>query len=250
MSSLIYNNPLPDCLFMKLHCEPIKLSAKARLSAPVVLGKKIERANLKLTLRFGKHENKFRDEIVAFGLCGGRLRIKVTNARILLESIQLPDFLASAPIEKQEETSQETEGGLELKLAGGIVGKTKDVTKSVKKYQNKLAKVYSQGKEEELVWKFELDSDSPNFKEAFLRGMLQEEMIGIIQIDRKPCVIEAFFEFQYKDILTMGKHIIAEEVELDNVAFSEGMVTLAWIKSELQKSQLPSNIMSKVEVMI
>lgn len=246
-SPLDNKNPLPECLFMKLHCEPIKLSTKARLSAPVVLGKRIERASLKLTLRFGKHENKFRDEIVAFGLCGGRLRIKVTNARILLESIQLPDFLASAPIEKQEETSQETEGGLEFKLAGGIVGKTKDVTKSVKKYQNKLAKVYSQGKEEELVWEFELD---PNSKETFLRGMLQEEIIGIIQIDRKPCVIEALFEFQEKDILTMGKEIIAEEVKLKNIPFPEGIATLAWIKSQLQKSQLPSNIMSKVEVTI
>jgi hypothetical protein len=211
------------------------------------LGKKKERASLKLTLRFGKHENKFRDEIVAFGLCGGRLRIKVTNARILMESIQLPDFLASAPIEKQEETSQETEGGLEFKLAGGIVGKTKDVTKSVKKYQNKLAKVYSQGKEEELVWEFELD---PNSKESFLRGMLQEEIIGIIQIDKKPCKIKAFFEFQDKDILTMGKEIIAEEVKLRNIPFPEGIATLAWIKSELQKSQLPSNIMSKIEVTI
>jgi hypothetical protein len=232
---------------MKLHCEPIKLSAKARLSAPVVLGKKIERASLKLTLRFGKHENKFRDEIVAFGLCGGRLRIRLTNARILLESIQLPDFLASAPIEKQEETSQETEGGLEFKLAGGIVGKTKDVTKSVKKYQNKLAKVYSQGKEEELVWEFELD---PNSKESFLRGMLQEEIIGIIQIDQKPCEIKASFEFQDKDILTIGKEIIAEEAKLRNIPFPEGIATLAWIKSQLQKSQLPSNIMSKVEVTI
>jgi hypothetical protein len=211
------------------------------------LGKKKERASLKLTLRFGKHENKFRDEIVAFGLCGGRLRIKVTNAKILLESVQLPDFLASAPIEKQEETSQETEGGLEFKLAGGIVGKTKDVTKSVKKYQNKLAKVYSQGKEEELVWEFELD---PNSKESFLRGMLQEEIIGIIQIDKKPCKIKAFFEFQDKDILTMGKEIIAEEVKLRNIPFPEGIATLAWIKSELQKSQLPSNIMSKIEVTI
>jgi hypothetical protein len=248
MSSPLDNqNPLPECLFMKLHCEPITLSTKARLSAPVVLGKKKERASLKLTLRFGKHENKFRDEIVAFGLCGGRLRIKVTNARILMESIQLPDFLASAPIEKQEETSQETEGGLEFKLAGGIVGKTKDVTKSVKKYQNKLAKVYSQGKEEELVWEFELD---PNSKESFLRGMLQEEIIGIIQIDKKPCKIKAFFEFQDKDILTMGKEIIAEEVKLRNIPFPEGIATLAWIKSELQKSQLPSNIMSKIEVTI
>ena len=211
------------------------------------MGKKKERASLKLTLRFGKHENKFRDEIVAFGLCGGRLRIKVTNAKILLESVQLPDFLASAPIEKQEETSQETEGGLEFKLAGGIVGKTKDVTKSVKKYQNKLAKVYSQGKEEELVWEFELD---PNSKESFLRGMLQEEIIGIIQIDKKPCKIKAFFEFQDKDILTMGKEIIAEEVKLRNIPFPEGIATLAWIKSELQKSQLPSNIMSKIEVTI
>lgn len=248
MSSPLDNqNPLPECLFMKLHCEPIKLSTKARLSAPVVLGKKKERASLKLTLRFGKHENKFRDEIVAFGLCGGRLRIKVTNARILMESIQLPDFLASAPIEKQEETSQETEGGLEFKLAGGLVGKTKDVTKSVKKYQNKLAKVYSQGKEEELVWEFELD---PNSKESFLRGMLQEEIIGIVQIDKKPCKIKAFFEFQDKDILTMGKEIIAEEVKLRNIPFPEGIATLAWIKSELQKSQLPSNIMSKIEVTI
>lgn len=246
-SPLDNQNPLPECLFMKLHCEPIKLSTKARLSASVVLGKKKERASLKLTLRFGKHENKFRDEIVAFGLCGGRLRIKVTNAKILLESVQLPDFLASAPIEKQEETSQETEGGLEFKLAGGIVGKTKDVTKSVKKYQNKLAKVYSQGKEEELVWEFELD---PNSKESFLRGMLQEEIIGIIQIDKKPCKIKAFFEFQDKDILTMGKEIIAEEVKLRNIPFPEGIATLAWIKSELQKSQLPSNIMSKIEVTI
>jgi hypothetical protein len=164
-----------------------------------------------------------------------------------MESIQLPDFLASAPIEKQEETSQETEGGLEFKLAGGIVGKTKDVTKSVKKYQNKLAKVYSQGKEEELVWEFELD---PNSKESFLRGMLQEEIIGIIQIDKKPCKIKAFFEFQDKDILTMGKEIIAEEVKLRNIPFPEGIATLAWIKSELQKSQLPSNIMSKIEVTI
>jgi hypothetical protein len=231
---------------MKLFCEPIKPSAKDILFSPIVLGKKKEYASLKLTLRFGKHENKFRDEIVSFGLCGGLLRIKVTNARILLESVQLPDCLASAPIEKQEETSQETELGLELKPTGGIVGKTKDVAKTVKKYQNKLAIVHSQGKEEELIWTFELD---PGSKEAFLRGMLKEEIIGTIEIDKKPCVIEAFFEFQDKDILTMGKEMIAEELDL-HVVFHGSIVTiatLAWIKSELQNSQLPSNVIGKVE---
>ena len=193
-----YKNPLPNCVFMKLHCEPIISSVQSGYSnlllkpaskiVPRLKPSKIEKVGLKLTLRFGEYQNIFRDRKIAFGLRGGKLRLKLTDAKMSLESIQIPDFLSSIPIEKQDEISQETEGGLEVKLTGGVIGKRKSVIKTVKKYQNTLGKVYSQGTEIEPIWQFTTDSN-----DMILRGMVQEQTLGIIEITHESCRIEAFF---------------------------------------------------------
>lgn len=249
MSSPIYNNPLPDCLFMKLHCEPIKpIVDSPFLSVPFIReiyknkSTIVKRYNLKLTLRFGEQTELFKIGSIAFGLKGGRLRLKLTNAKLLLETVKLtPKFSTDILVETVEEKAKEGGGGLEVKLTGGITANHKTLNKTATKYQSLASQVSLQGTEEDAVWQFQTQAN--NF---VLRGIIQEEFIGVLEIIDEYPKIEAFFEFQDEDIqLTRGTGIIARNIGSMNTDMIERTGIFRRIRSKIGSS---SNIMSKAEV--
>lgn len=249
MSSPIYNNPLPDCLFMKLHCEPIKpIVGNPLLSVPFVReiyknkSTIVKRYNLKLTLRFGEQTELFRIGSIAFGLKGGRLRLKLTNAKLLLETVKLtPKFSTDILVETVEEKGKEGGGGLEVKLIGGITANHKTLNKTATKYQSLASQVSLQGTEEDAVWQFQTQANN-----LVLRGIIQEEFIGVLEIIDEYPKIEAFFEFQDEDIqLTRGTGMITPNIGLMDTDIIERRGILERIRSKIGSN---SNIMSKAEV--
>ena len=249
MPSPTYNNPLPDCLFMKLHSEPIKpIVNNPLLSVPFIReiyknkSTIVKRYNLKLTLRFGEQTELFMIGSIAFGLKGGRLRLKLTNAKLLLETVKLtPKFSTDILVETVEEKAKEGGGGLEMKLTGGITANHKTLNKTATKYQSLASQVSLQGTEEDAVWQFQTQANN-----LVLRGIIQEEFIGVLEIIDEYPKIEAFFEFQDEDIqLTRGTGMITPNIGLMDTDIIERRGILERIRSKIGSN---SNIMSKAEV--
>lgn len=249
MPSPIYNNPLPDCLFMKLHCEPINPTVgNPLLSVPFIKeiyknkSAIVKRYNLKLTLRFGEQTELFRIGSIAFGLKGGRLRLKLTNAKLLLETVKLtPKFSTDILVETVEEKAKEGGGGLEVKLTGGITANHKTLNKTATKYQSLASQVSLQGTEEDAVWHFQTQANN-----YVLWGIIQEEFIGVLEIIDEYPKIEAFFEFQDEDIqLRRGTGMITADIGSMSTDMIERNLILERIRSKIGSN---SNIMSKAEV--
>ena len=180
MLSSDYQNGIPDCVFLKLHGE---LIANGQIL-------------LKLTIRFGECQLAVPNGTVTFGLTGSKLRLELENAIIPLETLGLTSrFQTNAVIERQSENSQETERNLEITLRGGISNKNKRIDKEIIKYSDMTCQVYSQGTEETPLWVF---SSYPI--NSTLKGILQEEKLGILQVNYNSCHVKAFFEIQPEDI--------------------------------------------------
>ena len=234
---------------MKLHCEPIKpIVGNPLLSVPFIReiyknkSEIVKRYNLKLTLRFGEQTELFRLGSIAFGLKEGRLRLKLTNAKLLLETVKLtPKFSTDILVETVEEKAKEGGGGLEVKLTGGITANHKTLNKTATKYQSLTSQVSLQGTEEDAVWHFQTQANN-----YVLRGIIQEEFIGVLEIIDEYPKIEAFFEFQDEDIqLTRGTGIIARNIGSTNTDMIERTGVFRRIRSKIGSN---SNIMSKAEV--
>jgi hypothetical protein len=151
---------------------------------------------LKLTIRFAECQLAVPNGTVIFGLTGGKLRLELENAIIPLETLGLTSrFQTTAVIERQSENSKETERSLEITLKGGISNKNKRIDKEIIKYSDTTCQVYSQGTEETPLWIF-----SSHPINSIIKGILQQEKLGILQVNYNPCHVKAFFEIQPEDI--------------------------------------------------
>lgn len=207
MISSNYENKFPDCLFVKLDGELVAESenysstcfqfpfnfAKSKSNNPQKITEQIE---LKLTIRFGEQQLQMDGITVNFGLKSGKLHLKFSNSKVLMETLGLtPLFQTVIEIESQTEQSQANEKSLEFTLRGGFTAKGNQVTKKVSKFINQTYQVYTKGTEEEISWIFQLKTSEP-----ILQGILQTEKLGTLKVDSKPCQIRATFEIQDEDV--------------------------------------------------
>jgi hypothetical protein len=167
---------------------------------------------------------------------------QLTNAKLLLETVKLtPKFSTDILVETVEEKAKEGGGGLEVKLTGGITANHKTLNKTATKYQSLASQVSLQGTEEDAVWQFQTQAN--NF---VLRGIIQEEFIGVLEIIDEYPKIEAFFEFQDEDIqLTRGTGMITQNIGSMDTDIIERTGILRRIRSKIGSN---SNIISKAEV--
>jgi hypothetical protein len=205
-------NFLPDCLFMKLHCEPVQVTVREpMLSVPLL--KNIyknestlpRKYSLKLTLRFGEQtEENFREGAISFGLNRGQLKLELTDAKLLMETVKLtPKFFAEVVVENMRENSEEQEKSIEVKVSGGVTGKQKIVTKNSIKYQDVINQVHLQGTEEGPIWTFftkSANAPEQTTDDLILQGLLQQESLGILEITGNSPKVTAFFMFDDEDI--------------------------------------------------
>lgn len=191
-NQLIPENRFPDCVFMKLHSEPVrsqKRSVLGLLPQSATKSPQLKQVDLKLTIRFGKQTIQCPGGTVQFGLKRGELKLKLENSRIPLEKIGLKaSFAKTVEVEEQQEKGRESEAT--LAVAGGV--KTKNTGKTATKSKFMLDRVTNHGLEEEPAWEFEGQGGA----EPVLQGQLTEELLGTIELMGHPCCLRATFEIR------------------------------------------------------
>jgi hypothetical protein len=259
MNQLKFDNYLPDCVFVKLHCEPVQTAVSESLLSVPLLMKNIYKNKpnltrqylLKLTLRFGEQTEDFSRGAISFGLSRGKLKLELTDVKLLMETVKLtPKFFAEIIVENVRENSEEGEKGVEVKVSGGVTGKQRTVTKNSTKYQDVINQVYLQGTEESPIWTFyakSANAPEQTTNNLILQGLLQQESLGILEITGNSPRIAAFFRFDNEDIkITKEPATLPQSFRLKNEkreSFYNQSKIIEWVRAKTQ-----SNILSIVEV--
>ncbi len=224
----------PDCLSIKLHGQsllPKWLLKLKKIFAPQPQESLTEQIELQLTIRFGEQEIPVLGGTIKFGLRGGELKLNLTNSKIPLENLGLfPQLQERIEIESQVENSEGTENSLAVTLRGGFTTKDNQVIKEVYKLKDEAYQVYTKGIDKNPVWVFQLQTD----KEIFIGGW-QKKKIGILEINDKPCTVEALFEVQDEHIrLTCATGIWSKDIGRAKIAWLQRELILGWLIPKLQ----------------
>ena len=229
-----YENKFPDVLSMKLHGK--SLLARWHLQLKKFFSSQpqktsTEQIEIQLTIRFGEQQIPILRGTVNFGLRGGELKLNLTNCKIPLENLGLtPQLPEKIEIESQVENSEGTENSLALALRGGITTKDNQIIKEVYKFKDEAYQVYTKGTDENPALVFQLQAD----QEIFIGGW-QKKQIGILEVDDKPCIVEAFFEVQDEDIrLTSATGIWSKDIIRNKTVWLQRELLLRKIKPKLQ----------------
>ncbi len=229
-----HKDKFPDCLSMKLHGQ--FLLARWLLQLKKIFSSQsqktsTEKIELQLTIRFGEQEIPVLGGTIKFGLKGGELKLNLTNCEIPLENLRLtPQLPEKIEIESQVENSEGTENSLALALRGGITTKDNQVIKEVYKFKEEAYQVYTKGTDENPIWVFQLQAD----QEIFIGGW-QKKKIGILEINDKPCTVEAFFEVEDEDIrLTSATGFWSKDIGRAKIAWLQRELILGWLIPKLQ----------------
>ena len=201
LRSLQPENKLPDCVFMKLHSEPVQTSKAAALgfqlaeSAPRT---PIEQIDLKLTIRFNKATIKCPGGMIEFGLKRGELTLQLENGKIPLEKIALKaEFAKALEVEEQEEKGRGAEAALSVtfgtQTAISPSGKIAGAGKATSKIKRLISQVHNHGTEERPRWTFEAFVDRV---QPILEGNFTEEFLGTLEVTGTPCSLTATFRCQ------------------------------------------------------
>jgi hypothetical protein len=187
-------NTLPDCVFIKLHCAPVRSPNGAALgfqmatAAPAVPC--VDPIAVKVTIRFGKQAIKVPGGVVEFGLRRGELALKLENGKMPLEKVALKaDFAKVLEVEEQTERGRESEAA--IAVAAGV--KTKDASKTASKTKRLVSQVHNRGTEEQPIWEFQAHSSQD---QPILLGNLTEEPLGQLAVEGSPCAVVATFTIQ------------------------------------------------------
>ncbi len=236
MISTRYENKFPDCLFVKLHGDPIR-QAKQSISSLLLTSISQKKSKLKqhielqLTIRFGEHQFKVKGGSISFGLRKGCLKLNIVNGKIPLETIGItPPFRTFFEMELQQEKSRENEGSGGVSVTQALNIKAKTTGKEAKKFKKEVYQVYTKGTEENPIWVFH-----HNENEEIVTGFLSKVKIGILEIHDKPCLLEAIFEIQDEDVkLTTATGFWDRNIGRNRLAILERAYFLKIIRPQLQ----------------
>jgi hypothetical protein len=213
MVSSKYENLYPNCVFIKLQGELIAEEMTKNLTLPLT-----QQLKLKLTILFGQQYVKIGESIVLFGIKSGELKLNFRDSILLLETLGLtPSFKPTLDIEILKEKGTDKEGSGAFGFKTGIEGKIKKGRKSSKKHQEELCQVYAKGTtggktiEEKPSWVFQT-----KIEQTTLQGLLRKETLGILEINTKPCKVEATFNLKSKnDIHIFDLRPSKKKIKLD-----------------------------------
>ena len=222
MISSNYENKFPDCLFVKLHGELVSISENySSLNNPNGTTNQIV---LKLTIRFGEQQWQEEDVTVNFGLKSGKLNLKLSNSNILMETLGLtPQFQTVYEIERTTEKSEAKGSDTAFTTRPGVTLKGNNISTEARKFTDKIYQVYAKGTEEEISYVFQLETSEP-----ILQGILQAEKLGNLEVNSKPCQIEATFHIgDIQIIKTTGlldQNMSREQAAIVEIDFFENFI--------------------------
>jgi len=237
------NDRFPSCIALKLHfIESQLVSSLPEIEVNLTLqfsgeqeldlpASKLDAVLQKLGVKGGK---------IKFGICRGKLKLKLVNCKMPLEKTALYDeFKTSMELEVQEETGSEGQIGW---TAGGTLGSNPSATgtgtvgvklsdKTTQKLKSAAWQVHKTGGEFDPQWQFENKTE-----QAILRGLLQQELLGAIEGDAMPYDCEATFEASPDDVrLTWGEVMWTKDITRTKLAVIERAIVLKCIKPQLKQ---------------
>ncbi len=227
-------NRFPDCVFMKLHNEPLDEKRRSPLVTIFTQYQSDNRrkVDLKLTIRFGRHEIKTPKlgSSVQFGLRGGELKLKLENGEMPLETMGLKsEFATEIEIETGRETGREIEA--HLAMSGGL--KDKGTSKQSDKVKRKVYQCRTRGDETNPIWVFEAKTG----EQGILEGQLTQERLGIVEIADEICYVKATFQIRMQSdlyLIESGGLLGASNLSRNKSAFIERAFFQQFVERKLQ----------------
>ena len=235
LSQLKSENRVPDCVFMKLHSEPVQPAKAAvlwfQLVEPASTTLPIEQFDLKLTIRFNKATIKCPGGMIEFGLKRGELTLQLENGKIPLEKVALKaEFVKALEVEEQEEQGLERE--VTVAMTGGVKGK--DASKATSKIKRLVSQVHNRGIEEQPSWEFRVQASREHL---ILLGQLTEEAIGTLEVTGDPCSLIATFCVQNQSdihLFNSSGLISGKNLSRNKTAWAARELFLRFIAPKLQ----------------
>lgn len=229
-------NRYPNCLFMKLHVAVAHTSETSKivvLNSCIPKSKENEQIDLKLTVRFGEEEIKVLGGSIRFVLRRGKLKLRLGNCKIPLETTEelLTPFTTAIEKEVQQGKNRELQGGASIAVTGGFSTTTKDTTTESIKTKYYVGQIRGGGTEEEPTWEFIGRTDT-----QILEGFLKEKKLGELIISETPCFVEAIFHItrQTDIFLTEASGVWTKNIGRNKTAILERKLFLQYIQPKLQ----------------
>ena len=229
------DNKFPNCLSFDLYISPYKANTSLWnliksffQSSPT---EETEECEVKLTINFGTETLNILGGTVTFGINRGILRLKLTNGTIPLDKIRLTSqFQLGYEREIQKESGQENEINATFSKILSVITQKKQASKSSTKIKDIFYAIANGGTKENRTWTFR----TPEIK-YILEGILQNEIIAILQVSQKPIQIEALFEVKDEDIkLTEATGFWARDIGRNKLAWIDREILLSYIRPKLQ----------------
>ncbi len=234
----------PDCVAMKLHCNP---SAPVPNPSPFAgfvtteVATSPQDIDLSLTISFsGEQEIEvpagkklgLPEGRATFGIRRGQLRFELGNCKLPLEKTALSKpFKVSMEVEQQRTRTRETQTG--LKPSEFSLG-TNQAQELAEKATVEVFQVKKIGSEENPAWVFDAYGER-----KVLDGLLKETLLGALNIDNLPCTLTATFTARGEDIrITWGELGLTKNIHRNKLAVIERAIVLRYLKPLLETEPL------------
>ncbi|MCF2150366.1 hypothetical protein IQ276_028840 [Desmonostoc muscorum LEGE 12446] len=165
---------------------------------------KSNQIDLPVTIHFNEQWEPLLNGRVKFGLKGGELKLKLENGQIPYESRHLT--------ERIELSIQNQTGEIEAFHLPSV------------------CQVTSNNSESNPTWEFELKMNG-----SVLRGSIQKENLGTLNLTDKPCYVEATFEVSQRYVhLTDAEEIYPEDISRNKQIVLEIIIRKHLLEKKLQ----------------
>ena len=184
-----------------------------------------------LNINFGEETLKVLGGTVSFGLRQGLLRLKLEGATLPLKNLRLTSqFELVFNREVTIENSNESELSATLSTKPNLVAKIKKTDKVSTKINDQISSIKNGGTPENPTWTFKTVHNK-----SILEGLLQEQIIGILDKIDEPVSIEATFETTDEYVkLTRSSGFWGNNMGKNMLAVIERELFLLYIKPKLQ----------------
>ena len=228
-------NKCLGCLFMKL--EGILVAPEQPTTSQLQpKSATTEQINLYLTIQFNEQRELLIGGRIQFGLKGGKLKIKLKNAEIALESRKLDGVIELfTQNQRQQQQGCEIQTSIKASLNGSqpIVKTNPDKNYAegkTNKFQSSVCQVTTSDSNKDPTWVFEVIRDEP-----VLKGLLKNVFLTTLNVKAKPCCVEATFEVSPQDVyMTEAEGLWPENMSRTRITVIERAIARRFLEGKLK----------------
>lgn len=192
-----------------------------------------DQIDLHLTIHFNEQCERLPNGSVAFGLKGGKLKLKLENGKIPYEFRDLTSSLELSVYEqRQEPQGSRTQSQVDTSASEGQAGaKTLVATDRSGARINRIGatcQVTTKGSPQDPAWIFAVES------EPILQGSLKTTKLATLHAIALPCLVEATFEVSLRDIYITESEGWSQNLNRNQIAVLKQGIARLLLKHKLQ----------------